>query len=54
MELIAFLLVIVFLPLLIGYGRCLDDWRMMQIYLWYFLPVLGWFVALYVALKSED
>ena len=41
------------LPLVVGYGRCLDHWRMMQIWLWLLLPVAGWFVALYLALKRD-
>ena len=41
------------LPLLIGYSRCLDHWRMTQIWLWLLLPVVGWFVAMDIALRRE-
>ena len=44
---------LLFLPLIVGYGRGLDHWRMTQIWLWLLLPVIGWFVALSIALCRE-
>ncbi len=47
------LFAIIFLPLIVGYGRCLDHWCMTQIWLWLLLPGVGWFAALAVALRRE-
>lgn len=44
---------IIFLPLIVGYGRCLDDWTMTKILLCFLVPVLGWFVALGIAILAE-
>lgn len=41
-----------FLPPLVGYGRRLDDWTMMRIWLWLLLPALGWCVSLALAISE--
>jgi hypothetical protein len=46
--------VIIFLPLIVGYGRCHGHLRMMQIWLWLSLPVAGWPIAVYLAIKPDD
>ena len=55
MDSLSLLLIVaaLFLPLLVGYGRCLDHWRMTQIWLCLLLPVAGWFIALAIALRRE-
>lgn len=46
-------LMLAFLPPAIGLCRRLDDWTMIRVWLWLLLPVLGWFIALALALDSR-
>lgn len=48
------IVVIIFLPLVVGYGRRLGHWTMTKVWLWLgLLPVAGWFVALAIAIGAD-
>ncbi len=45
---------IIFLPVIVGYGRCLGHLTMTKVWLWLgLLPVAGWFVALAIAIGAD-
>lgn len=40
------------LPIAIAYGCELDDWTMIRFWLWFMVNVIGWFMAMSIALDA--